>query len=87
MSKLEKNKDTGYNLFKFENHKFSHDKKKIRILDEYLKSKNVSALKLKIYTYFRTLMQYHREKEINPKLDPSDPTSYLDGLGELAEGG
>ena len=38
MSKLEKNKDTGYNLFKFENHKFSHDKKKIRILDEYLKS-------------------------------------------------
>ena len=32
-------------------------------------------------------MQYHREKEINPKLDPSDPTSYLDGLGELAEGG
>ena len=32
-------------------------------------------------------MQYHREKEINPKLDPSDPTSYLDGPGELAEGG
>ena len=29
-------------------------------------------------------MQYHREKEINPKLDT---TSYLNGQGELGEGG